>query len=871
MPFTTRLRPWRPRALLLVLAGLVACSENPIGNEQPTPTTVSVSTASLSFAAVDDTARVSATVLDQNGEALSGAQVSWSSSDLEVVTVSGSGLVTATGNGTATVTAASGEARGTVSVEVEQVPVRLRFTPDPVTLPEVADTVTVVARLVDRNDNPMPTGPVTWMSDAPGTVSVSELGLVTAEAEGQTRLSAEADGFTGELAAFVGNAVVVIGSVGPSPMIDGDTAVIRGLGFDPDPAANDVTLDGFEATVTSASSVELRVVVPDADCSPPREAWVRVAARGMADSTTAPVHPASLSALAAGEGVYVTDGCVHLAAVDGAAEYVVGILSASETPSSLTPAALAARVGSRSVTLATSASRVARSGSSGTSVKAFSSPFRGAAHAGPATTATRTSGSGSVLRAPGDAPAGLDRSGEARVRAAERAWLASLGPITPGPRRSPAGAPSPAPPEVNEVVNINIPDFDVPEDVCDAGSGTPVEAVVRYVGNSVAFLEDVENPSGGFTTAEYAAFDAFLTNTTMAVIEDYFGDFADVDDNGLVLVLLSQEINKRENLAGFVFSGDLVDLAPGSTCAAANDAEIFYGLAPDPNDPERPFTKDELELIYPPLIAHELTHVLQFTQAFTTSGVFQSSWQLEGGATLAEQLVGYEVFSHGPRQNLGPSEWDAGSGSGDATPDWYRDWVVDMALYFGFQGEDPPLAATPEECSWIGREDEGNDGPCENRRAVYGVPSTLLRWVLDLAGEDAFDDATLMRQMTSSSTTGLATLEQATGADRLDLLVPFAVTLWADGNPALPLGERDWLPSWDIHGIYADLNPDAGLRPYTSSAPAPDLEVAVRAASSAYLEWTAPSDHAPTSLRIRAPADDGLLPEHMILWVLRVQ
>ncbi len=872
MPFTTRLRPWRPRALLLVLAGLVSCSENPTGNEQPTPTTVSVSTASLSFSAVDDTARVSATVLDQNGEALSGAQVSWSSSDLEVVTVSGSGLVTATGNGNATVTAASGDARGAVSVEVEQVPVRLRFTPDPVALPEVADTVTVVARLVDRNDNPMPTGPVTWMSDAPDTVSVSEFGLVTAEAEGQTRLSAEADGFSGELAAFVGNAVVVIGSVGPSPMIDGDTAVIRGLGFDPNPAGNAVRLDGFEATVTSASSVELRVVVPDADCSPPREAWVRVAARGMVDSTTAPVHPASLSALAAGEGVYATDGCVHLAAADGAAEYVVGILSASETPSSLTPAALAARVGSRSVTLATSASRVARSGSSGTSVKAFSSPFRGAAHAGPTTTATRAPGAGSGLRSPGHA-AGLDRSGEARVRAAERAWLESLGPITPGPRRSPAGAPSAAPPEVGQTLNLNIPDFDVPEDVCEAGTGTPVEAVVRYVGESVAFLEDVDNPSGGFTVTEYAAFDDFLTDTTMAVITDYFGDFADVDDNGLVFVLLSQEINTRENLAGFVFSGDLAPLG-GFQCAAANDAEIFYGLAPDPNgvaNPDRRFTKDELERIYPPLIAHELTHVLQFTQAFTASGVVQSSWQLEGGATLAEQLVGYDVFGHGPRQNLGFGAWDAGADDQDATPDWYRDWVVDMALYFGFQGNDPPLAATPEECSWIGREDEGNTGPCENRRAVYGVPSTLLRWVLDLGGDDAQDDRDLMRQMTSSSTTGLATLEQATGADRLDLLVPFAVTLWADGNPALPADEQDWLESWDIHGIYESLNPDAGLRPYTSSAPAPDLEVAVRAASSAYLEWTAPSDHAPTSLRIRAPADEGLLPEHMILWVLRVQ
>jgi hypothetical protein len=872
MPITKRLRPWRPGALL-VLAGLAACSENPTGNEPPAPTTVSVSTASLSFDAIDDTARVSATVLDQDGDPLSAASVSWSSSDPEVATVSASGLVTATGNGTATVTAASGDARGTVGVEVQQVAAGLRFAPDPVTLAEVGDTVTVVATAVDANDNPMPTGTVTWMSDAPDTVSISPAGLVTAEAEGSTRLSAEADGFTGELAAFVGNAVVVIGSVSPSPIVDGDTAVIRGLGFDPDPAGNAVTVDGFEAIVASASSVELRVVVPDTDCSPPREAWVRVEAREMADSTTAPVHPESLSALAPGEGVYATDGCLHLAAVDGAAEYLVGILSASETPSSLTPAALAARVGSRSVTLATAPSGVARSGSTATSVNPFTSPFRGAPSAAPTTTAAGATGSGVALRSPEEDLAWLDRSGEARIRAAERAWLESLGPITPGARRSPTRVPSAAPPEENDTLDINIPDFENPGGACEAGSGTPVEAVVRYVGRSVAFLEDVDNPSGGFTVGEYAAFDDFLTDTTMAVIESYFGPFADVDDNGLVLVLLSQEVNKRESVAGFVFSGDLAPLA-GLSCDAGNDAEIFYGLAPDPlgdANAEREITKDDLELIYPPLIAHELTHVLQFTQAFTRSGVIQSSWQLEGGATLAEQLVGYEVFDHGPRQNLGFASWQAGADDGDGVPDWYRDWVVDMAFYFGFQGSDPPLADAPEECSWIGREDEGNTGPCENRRAVYGVPSTLLRWVLDVAGEDEADDAALMRRMTASRSTGLATLEEATGADRLDLLVPFAVTLWADGNPALPLEDRDWLESWDIHAIYNQLNPDAGLRPSTSSAATPELGVAVRAASSAYLEWTAPTDHAPTSLRIRAPADDGLLPEHMILWVLRVQ
>ena len=855
---------FRPAVALLV-AGLFAgaCSEGTTEPDVPVPTTISLSRTALSFPALGDTVRLTATVRDQDGNLLTGTTVTWSSSNPDVATVSGSGLVTAAGNGDATVTASAGDIDGDVSVDVEQVPVRLRFTPDPVTLPQVDDTVTVVATVVDANDFPMPTGAVSWSSDHPDVVDISDLGLATARSEGRTRLSATADGMTGELAAFVGDAVVVIGSVSPSTLVDGEQAVIRGLGFDPALSGNTVRLGGFDATVTSASSVELRFVVPDADCSPPREATLRVDARGMTDSTVTAVHPPSLVDLAAGEGMYVTDGCLHLAAGQGDASYVVGILSSSEVPSSLTPARLAARTGSKSITLATGP---ARTGSRNAGTR-FTAPEASSGGA----TVQAASAAGSVdLRAL--APTGIDRSGEARVRAAERRWMESLGPLTPSPRPAPmrAGAAG-APPSPGQVMNLL-----VPGDGCALADATSVTAKVVYVGNSVAFLEDEANPAPGFTQSEYTAFDDFLTRTTLDVITDYFGTFSDVDANQRVLVLLTQEVNKRENLAGFVFSGDLASLA-GQSCAGANDAEIFYGLAPDPNgvaNPEREVTKDQLQLVDPPLIAHELTHVLQFVSAFTEAGLIKSSWELEGGATLAEQLVGYEVFGEGPRMDLGYTAWRQGATHTDDVPNWYYDWVGDMALYFGYQGEDPPLATAPEECSWVGRPaTEGNDGPCEPSRAVYGVPSTLLRWTMDRHRSSAVEDQTFMRRVTSSPFRGFATLEDATDEDILDLLVPFAVTLWADGNPALPAEARDWLPSWNVYEIFEGINNEnARLRPYVRDGVAtPELEVSVRAASSAYLEWTPPLDHDPTSLRIRAPVDGGALPEHMVLWVLRVR
>ena len=63
---------------------------------------------------------------------------------------------------------------------------------------------------------------------------------------------------------------------------------------------------------------------------------------------------------------------------------------------------------------------------------------------------------------------------------------------------------------------------------------------------------------------------------------------------------------------------------------------------------------------YPTLLAHELTHIVQFVNG----GGGKWRWELEGGATLAESLVGFEVLGHASGQDLGWAEMVAGQ-------DWY--------------------------------------------------------------------------------------------------------------------------------------------------------------------------------------------------------
>lgn len=113
-----RIRP----LVLLGAAAAVGLSCGKATQPDPlVPTTVSLDQTQVAFDALTATAQLTATVLDQNGQAMSGQSVTWSTNAPGVASVSSAGLVTAVGNGTATVTATAGNASGTAAVSVTQV------------------------------------------------------------------------------------------------------------------------------------------------------------------------------------------------------------------------------------------------------------------------------------------------------------------------------------------------------------------------------------------------------------------------------------------------------------------------------------------------------------------------------------------------------------------------------------------------------------------------------------------------------------------------------------------------------------------------------------------------------------------------------
>ncbi|MCE2455877.1 MAG: Ig-like domain-containing protein [Gemmatimonadetes bacterium] len=156
----------------------------------PVPTTVAVAPDTVAFAALGDTARLTAEVRDQIGRVLAGATVSWSSSDTTVATVDESGLATAAGVGTATITAAAGSASDTAIITVTlSVGVVVRPSADTIA---PGDTVRLAAELFDENGRRVSGAAFSWSTSDMSVAGVDGVGLVRGVGEGAATITATA-------------------------------------------------------------------------------------------------------------------------------------------------------------------------------------------------------------------------------------------------------------------------------------------------------------------------------------------------------------------------------------------------------------------------------------------------------------------------------------------------------------------------------------------------------------------------------------------------------------------------------------------------------------------------------------------------------
>jgi uncharacterized protein YjdB len=206
------------KAIAGLLLGLVltACSDPLAPGDDPTqiPSSVQVTAPKSTLESIGETVQVSARVLNFAGVELSGANVTWTSSNDGVLSAQGGGTFRAASNGTAvvraTVTGTTTPVTAEVTITVQQVATTIRVTPGEVRLWALGERQSLQASLVDAGGTALQTTPtVAWtiVSGADVVSIVGATGAVTAVKDGTAQVRATAGSLSATASVIVASTV----------------------------------------------------------------------------------------------------------------------------------------------------------------------------------------------------------------------------------------------------------------------------------------------------------------------------------------------------------------------------------------------------------------------------------------------------------------------------------------------------------------------------------------------------------------------------------------------------------------------------------------------------------------------------------------
>ena len=177
--------------LCLSLIGLAGCGKDtaPTKPPDPVPVKVVISPPSAVLTAAGETVQLNAALLDQNGNSLTGFNVSWSSSTIAVATVDGNGRVTAHSDGNTQITAAWSTVRTNITVKVARSPARIVLSPASVDFTARGQEQILEAVVLDVGGVEIVGATLVWESEDPGVATVDGQGVITARMNGQTRVT----------------------------------------------------------------------------------------------------------------------------------------------------------------------------------------------------------------------------------------------------------------------------------------------------------------------------------------------------------------------------------------------------------------------------------------------------------------------------------------------------------------------------------------------------------------------------------------------------------------------------------------------------------------------------------------------------------
>jgi hypothetical protein len=237
------------------------------------------------------------------------------------------------------------------------------------------------------------------------------------------------------------------------------------------------------------------------------------------------------------------------------------------------------------------------------------------------------------------------------LRAQERQGYPAFAPLTGPSLVSPAAPARAAPPTVGDVRTFS---------VCsktDCSTFQTVTATAKTVSGHLAIYVDNAAPAGGLTQTLLDSLSGIFDTTLYAVDTTAFGRESDVDANNVVVVLMTNVVNKlvtetQCNTAGFIagfFFG--FDLDPKyKNDPRSNHGEVFYSIVADPSGTlSCAHSTTQLARLVPITFVHEFQHMISYNQhVLLRLGQVQETWLDEGLSHLAEELGGRRFLPDDP-------------------------------------------------------------------------------------------------------------------------------------------------------------------------------------------------------------------------------
>ena len=372
-----------------------------------------------------------------------------------------------------------------------------------------------------------------------------------------------------------------------------------------------------------------------------------------------------------------------------------------------------------------------------------------------------------------------------------------------------------------------------------------VGATAVAVGQRLAIYVDTLAPGGGLNAQDLDTLIQVFDTRLYAADTAAFGRESDVDANGVVIVLMTNVVNKLVTstqcqnegfVAGFFFGADIDPRFANDS--RFNHGEVFYSIVTDPAGTlSCAHSRDQVKRIVPVTFVHEFQHMISYNQhALVRGGDSEELWLSEALSHFAEEVGGRTYL---PGDQAGFSRFLTGN------------------LFNAYSYLD-----TTESHFLLAAEGIGS-------LAERGAGWLFLRYLVDQFAADTSRAAqnAFTRSLVQTPLLGAANVANRTGQPFAQTVTRWALANWVSDLPAFTAPPELRYRSWAFRATFASLNSQAPgffpkpfpLVPTESDGGGVDLSGTLRAGSGVYHRVVQPAGAHAFTLQL-GTATGGPLP-----------